>query len=958
MAHGAAVRAGVRLLLGAGVALGGVTALRAQVPPLTIELRGQDTGSSQGPVLSTTAGAGVTLVFRIANPADIARSVLTHVALPPGWQLLFATPQLDVPAQGSAVEMITISAPRNAPAGDYPIQYEARLTSSGPPVLRAVTVRINERHQLGLAWAVAASFLPSDQPGTFEFVLTNGGNVSESVTVNVRSSLAAPLLLSWAGGPLQAGEQRRVKVVFRGIRTSRSVRETLTATAAVDGRPATTEAALGFDVVPQGQAPDAPRHKLPAKLALRAGTGRAFGFGSFAGSGALGPGRSTQIKFGVVSRDRSHPLLFERDRNFLNVTGPGGSFAIGDQTWALSYLTESGHYGLGAGGRVERRHWSGGAFLDTGRRDVTEGSQAGAFLGFALGPVARISAHYLARFAGSPASDRLADIGSVRLQLRPNTKFSGEVEAGIGRSLARTGRALSTLLSFNSRRVSLYGRRVRKDDAYPLRDRTGLVDGAGVSLRPFGHLHVEGTLDGTGQIDDPTLPLDAPTRQRLTRARVSWGSWVSVSAGRTEWNRPGRNWSAQWRRESVTAELHIPVGRLWLAPGVERGTEATPSTVATPYSLSWLQAGIRMGGRSGTDVRLEYGRGAAGNANQVVRRISFGATLQPIDTTRLTVRMSNGARDAVWLQGAQSVNAVVDQRLPWRHHLVVTYLRRTGAGDFVKNDEAYRVEYVIPIGVPVRTREAAARLTVRVTDGESGKPLERMLVHVKGQSRLTDDQGVVVFVALSPGEYHVTVSPDSIGAGRTLMPGSPLQVSVKTGDRAELSAVVVRSGRVTGSIQKFESAASPAGTGIGRTLIELVINNEHRTTLSDPQGRFSFPDVPPGAWRIRVVRADVPAFYYLEQPHVSTTVVPGGTSLVVFRVLPKPVVVHAEERPQDGSRHCGIRVARTGLGSFSRPNSSDCVRPANSSTISSNSQPLAAFFRSWRTASAVGRAFR
>jgi len=869
-------------VLGTLIAIGGHTA-SAQVPSVRIEHR-----TAPGRDIDGAAGGGVTLVFRILNPTTSAQNLITHVGLPPGWQVLFASSRLDVPPMGSVIETVTVAAPRNAPAGNYVVRYEARVTPSDAPATSAVTVRVAERRKIDLSWLDAPSYLASDDSATFELILVNHGNVREIVTLDVRSSLGLPLRSSWTSGAIEAGETRRVRVLRKSNRVRQGVRETLTATASAAGVPAAVEANLGFDVVPEGRAPDPRREQLPAALAIRTGTGRNPGFGSFVGSGALNARRTTTINFGVVSRDRSHPLLFERDRTYVSLTAPGVSLAAGDQTWSLSYLTESGHYGLGAGGRIERRHWSTGAFVDLGRHDVTEGSQAGGFFGVSTGRSATVSAQYLARFANDLQSPRIADIGTVRLLLKPTATVTGDFEAGIGQSSAGTGRAVSGLISFDSSRISLYGRRVRKDGQYPLRDRTGLIDGAGVSLRPFGQLQLEGTLDGTAQIEDPTLPIDAPTRQRVTRARVSWGSWASISAGRTEWTSPGRDWSAQWRRESVTAELHIPMGKMWLAPGIERGTEATPSYAETPYSLSWLQTGIRLGRRNSADVRVEYGRGDAGAANRIVRRISFGAVLQPIEATRLTVRMSNGARDALWLRGTQSTTAVLDQRLPWRHHIVVNYQRRSGNSEFLTNDEAYRVDYVIPIGIPLRSAIDSGRIIVRLRDGESGQARSGMLVQIKGQSRLTDRDGVVAFTGLKPGDYHVTVSPDSLGPGRTVVPSLPLKVSIKAGDRVDVNADVMRTGTITGAIQIFQTAPAPAaGTGMANVLIELKVNEEHRTAVTDGLGRFSFEDVPPGTWRIRVVRADIPPFYILEAAQVTVTVTPAGTRHVVLRVVPK-----------------------------------------------------------------------
>lgn len=850
--------------------------------------------------MEAAGGAAVTLVFRIVNPAAVARTAMTHVEAPADWQVLFSSERLELPPRASLIDTVTLAPPRGAVAGDYTIRYEARLTPSEAPAAAAVTVRIGERRQLALAWLSTTTYLPASETGTFELLVTNAGNVTETVTLEVKSRLGSPLQTTWTHGEVPAGDSRRVRVVRPPSRaTPQSVRDTLTATARMDRMTATTEANLGVDVVPEGRATDSRRSRLPTALAIRAGSRRDPGFGSFVGGGALDQHRSTTVDFGFLSREQSHPLMLERDRNYLNIKAPGWDLAVGDQTWSLSYLTEAGHYGRGAGGRLERRHWSAGAFVDMGRYDVTEGSQTGGFLGVSTGRVASVSVQYLTRFADSLPSNRVAEIGSVRVILKPLEHLTADVEAGTGRSATGTGQAGSGQVAFNSRRVSFYGRRVRRGDAYPIRDRTGLIDGAGLSVRPLGRLQFEGTFDGTGQLDDPTLPLDAPTRQRLTRATVSWGSLARVSAGRTEWTSPGRDWTAQWRRESMTAQMRIPLGPVWLAPGVEQGTEATPRYGETPYSLSWLHAGVRMGRHNSVDVRGEYGRGTGGDANRTVRRISFGATLQPVAATHLTLQVQNSASDALWLQGTRWINATLDQRLPWRHRIVATYQRRSGGTVFVGDDEAYRLDYVVPIGIPVRAAADTGKITVRLRDGESGQARARLLVQVDGQSRLTDRSGVVAFTGLKPGAHHITVAPGSVGQGRTVVPPLPIRVSVKGGGRVEVNATIVRTASLAGTIQVFQPASgglsplqghTPAlipAAGVPGALIELVVNDEHRTAVADARGRFAFDGVPPGTWRVHVVRADVPAFFRLEQAEVMSTLAPGDAREIVFRVVPK-----------------------------------------------------------------------
>src|SRR6185436_12801767 len=154
----------------------------------------------------------------------------------------------------------------------------------------------------------------------------------------------------------------------------------------------------------------------------------------------------------------------------------------------------------------------------------------------------------------------------------------------------------------------------------------------------------------------------------------------------------------------------------------------------------------------------------------------------------------------------------------WRHHIVVKYQRRSGGSAFFRDEKAYRVDYVIPIRIPIRSATDSGRITVKLRDSDTGQARARMLVQAGSQSRLTDHDGVVSFTGLKPGDYHITVSPDSLGPGRTVVPALPLRVSVKAGGRVEVNAAIVRTGTITGAIQIIQapgSAPLPSGQAPG-----------------------------------------------------------------------------------------------------------------------------------------------
>jgi len=113
----------------------------AQIPPLRVEHRGSAAGDGEtAAALDAAAGVGLTLVFRVVNPADVARTAVTRVESPAGWQVLFASERLVLSPQASVIDTVTVVPPRSAEAGDYTIRYEARLTPSDAPVTSSATV--------------------------------------------------------------------------------------------------------------------------------------------------------------------------------------------------------------------------------------------------------------------------------------------------------------------------------------------------------------------------------------------------------------------------------------------------------------------------------------------------------------------------------------------------------------------------------------------------------------------------------------------------------------------------------------------------------------------------------------------------------------------------------------------------------------------------------------------------
>jgi hypothetical protein len=264
----------------------------------------------------------------------------------------------------------------------------------------------------------------------------------------------------------------------------------------------------------------------------------------------------------------------------------------------------------------------------------------------------------------------------------------------------------------------------------------------------------------------------------------------------------------------------------------------------------------------------------------------------------LTLQLNDAASDVPWLEGTRWIDAALDQRLPWRHHVVTSFRRRSSGTTLWPSTEAFRVDYVIPLGVPLGAAGDGGRITLRLRDESTGRGVPQVLVQVAGRSLLTDRSGVADFVELPPGQHHLSVSAHAVGPDHTVVPAMPLLLSLARGQHRQVDATIAHVARLDGTIGLLDAPlagpaepATPAdGLPLSGALIEISNETQRRLTVSDARGRFEFADLAPGTWRVTVVQADIPPFYALQTSSVTVDLTKARTSVVSFWVVPKPTV--------------------------------------------------------------------
>jgi uncharacterized protein (DUF2141 family) len=236
---------------------------------------------------------------------------------------------------------------------------------------------------------------------------------------------------------------------------------------------------------------------------------------------------------------------------------------------------------------------------------------------------------------------------------------------------------------------------------------------------------------------------------------------------------------------------------------------------------------------------------------------------------------------------------------------------RNEGGSF--QESSFLLTYTIPLGIPVRKKKGIGGIRGTVSDGQ-GKPLQQVVVEVGGLTAVTDDAGNFTFPGFKPGTYYLGVAQGSIGMGRITSEKTPRPIEVKGGETSQVSIRITPSCRVTGRLSlrepdsdgnvRTEMKQDPAGKfslkgqeGVAdkdksalklvNILVEISRGEESIRQVTDDKGRFSFYDLRPGIWTVKVAADNLPAYHYVEKESYQVELKGGEEQVIDIQVLPR-----------------------------------------------------------------------
>ncbi len=867
-------------------------------------------------LVETKPGHVVTAVLRIANNTPKNLRFIPHVNLPVGWSLITKALPSELPPNQSDINLLSFFVPQRTLADTYEVSYSVEDKDHAYiSNLCTLHVTVLPVAALGLEVLNTPEYVVAGDRYEVSFLVKNDGNVKVSVSIEIRSGENLPSSIDAKSLQLSAGESKTVTVV---VETDTEIRamlnHSLELTAqALEYVDVKSRKASSVEIIPRVSGIGQRYHTIPIYIAT---SGHVFqkekkvtsAFQTeISGSGMLDEEARKYVDFLFRLPDARGKSTFGKyDEYRFSFRTENYELGLGDSMYPLSSLLGGMGHGRGAKGKLAIGNLSLGTCYQIPRWATSEKRSVSGQAIYSLGDKHSIGFNYLMR------SKNPSGVGIVSLhgRFKPTRSTDVELEGASGEN----DYAYLMRINGNYRLGSYFLKLIHAGPDYPgiYRDIQSLSANAAVPIWKRLNLNTSfhQSKNNINMSSARPARLERFYQFSLNCAFAANGSLSLQCRNRTHRDRfPQTKYSSQERIyglktgysfQKLSIDASIQAGR-------SRDHITGKSARQEQYNISTY---LRLARWQSCHAYIRYYDTNSDSDYMAGKRDSITAGLSnSFRMGRTSFRASSRVYQYEYLRRDRkgwSVETSLTHMLRNKHKISV----RNRYTSFDGSDKSvFMTEYTTPFGLPVSRKKGAGALEGYVYNQETGKPIADVILKISNVTALTDEKGRFSFPFLKPGIYYLDVNAARIGMNLISVQETPIEVVVEGDKEASIEIHLMRRAALFGQIvvyrpdaedhyDRFVNGRGPElvpSHGLANILVEIADGTEIERRLTDGRGRFSFEEIVPGKWTLKIYDYDLPEYHYIERDTFEFELKPDATEVVSIKVLPKKRRIHIME---------------------------------------------------------------
>ena len=217
--------------------------------------------------------------------------------------------------------------------------------------------------------------------------------------------------------------------------------------------------------------------------------------------------------------------------------------------------------------------------------------------------------------------------------------------------------------------------------------------------------------------------------------------------------------------------------------------------------------------------------------------------------------------------------------------------------DSYQNTMFFSAKYILKLHLPIAKNKKLGTISGEIFGMNNGVSKEGVMVQLGEKRFLTDATGKFYFKDLVPDQYFLKIVSNKIGLISTTK--FPMQVEVKADSISNINVAFIKTGGVVGKIN-FEYSSNVHKVvdieKIPMILVTLYNDKESYTTQMNSRNEFSFKEMKPDSWKIKVYMPGSQPLFTIQNPEQSLEIESDKLKEVNFNVQPTERKIYFSNR--------------------------------------------------------------